>query len=105
VARAFRNSLPRFADGRLFGIHVRHPSARSDQPHSLVSGALDVGPLVDPAEAAPSGSSEPTWVAHKTTFGSDTTELRGRVSTWTFARILLFLLLSSLPLLAIAADE
>jgi hypothetical protein len=105
VARTFRDSLPRFADGRLFGIVVRDPSTRSDKPHSLVSGAVDVGPLVDPAEAAPSGSRKPTWVAHKAIFGSDTAELRGRVSTWIFARILLFLLLSSLPLLAIAAHE
>ena len=105
MARTFRDSLPRFADGRLFGIVVRDPSTRSDKPHSLVSGAVDVGPLVDPAEAAQSGSRKPTWVAHKAIFGSDTAELRGRVSTWIVARILLFLLLSSLPLLAIAAHE
>ena len=78
---AYWNSLLQSADGRPFGIRLRHPSTRSVPTRSADGVTLNAEPPVGPPE------------------------LRDSVSGWILARILLFLLLASLPLLAISAHE
>ena len=83
----------------------RQPPSRPDQAHDSAGGVPDALPVVNQTEAAPTGSPEPSGVASGPVFGADTAELRGQTSAWIFARTILFLVLSSMPLLAITAHE